>query len=488
MTIQSSDIENRGGPRYAAIADALTENIETGTLTAGDKLPTHRDLAWKLGVTVGTVTRAYQELDRRGLTDGQVGRGTFVRERARRGHFADIDWQPGSHEPDPAVRGIAHRTDRRTDQGLSGDMTDFGPGIGPLTQMELDALPPALAAIAGDEDLARELLDYSAPSGRLRHREAGVRWLAERGVKTSADRVIVTNGAQHAMLAALAACTNAGDRLGVEELSYPGIIALGDLLGLKLEPIRMDEEGMQVDAVADALTGGVRTFYAVPTIQNPTTAIMSARRRQDIAELIARYDAVLVEDDMTGLLPDDAPPPIATLIPDNTILLTSLSKCVAGGIRVGYLSVPEIHREGARMAIRSSCWMATPLAAEIATQWIENGSARKILQAKRREIGARQKILAEVLGGLSYRISEGALYAWVTLPAGWQASDFRAEANAQGMSVPTQAAFAVGETAPGLSAIRVAIGPASDAAGLRQGLIKLAALIRRGPAGAMELV
>ncbi len=484
MTIEPTDIESRSGPRYAAIADALMETIEGGRLGAGEKLPTHRDLAWKLGVTVGTVTRAYQELDRRGLTEGQVGRGTFVRDTVRRGHFSGLDWRPGGIEPDPAISGMIHREKRVS----PGDTADFGPGISPLTSIETGIFADTLKAIAAEPDIAADLLDYSSPSGLLRHREAGVQWFAKRGVETRAERVIVTNGAQHAMLAGLAACTQAGDRLGVEELAYPGITALADLLGLRLEPIAMDEQGVRPDALEDALTGGVRCFYFVPTMQNPTTAIMPAARRTEIAALIAGHGATLIEDDITGLLPENAPPPIAVQIPDQTILLTSLSKCVAGGLRVGFLTLPDLNRESARMAVRSSTWMATPLAVEIATRWIDDGSADRILKARRREIAARHEVVREVLDGLDFRMSEGALYAWLQLPPVWRAADFRAEAGAQGLSVPTQAAFTIGQPADGVSALRVAIGPAGSAANLRAGLIKLAGLIQQGPSGAMELV
>src|ERR1700754_3596030 len=82
MTSWTPNLERQAGPRYVAIADVLANDIASGRLKAGDRLPTHRELAWKLGVTVGTVTRAYAEAERRGLISGEVGRGTFIRERA----------------------------------------------------------------------------------------------------------------------------------------------------------------------------------------------------------------------------------------------------------------------------------------------------------------------------------------------------------------------------------------------------------------------
>src|SRR5689334_15437097 len=83
MTMWTPDLRARGGPRYLAIAEALADDARGGRLRAGARLPTHRDLADRLGVTVGTITRAYAEATRRGLVSGEVGRGTFVRAAAR---------------------------------------------------------------------------------------------------------------------------------------------------------------------------------------------------------------------------------------------------------------------------------------------------------------------------------------------------------------------------------------------------------------------
>ena len=78
MTSWTPDLSHRDGPRYRAIADALAAGLQNGELKPGDRLPTHRDLAYRLGVTVGTVTRAYAEAQRRGLLEGHVGRGSFL--------------------------------------------------------------------------------------------------------------------------------------------------------------------------------------------------------------------------------------------------------------------------------------------------------------------------------------------------------------------------------------------------------------------------
>ncbi|MFP2906993.1 GntR family transcriptional regulator [Pyxidicoccus sp. 3LFB2] len=81
MTSWTPQLRGRDGPLYRVIADALAADIDEGRLAPGTRLPTHRELAETVGVTVGTVTRAYAEAERRGLIGGEVGRGTFVRHR-----------------------------------------------------------------------------------------------------------------------------------------------------------------------------------------------------------------------------------------------------------------------------------------------------------------------------------------------------------------------------------------------------------------------
>ena len=81
MTMWLPSLTDRPGPKYLRIADALSE--DAGRMAPGDRLPTHRELAWRLGVTVGTVSRAYAEAERRGLLVGEVGRGSYVKAGAR---------------------------------------------------------------------------------------------------------------------------------------------------------------------------------------------------------------------------------------------------------------------------------------------------------------------------------------------------------------------------------------------------------------------
>src|SRR3954468_8409402 len=145
MTMWLPELDGRRGPVYRAIADAIDRDVQNGTLRAGTRLPPHRDLADHLGVTVTTVTRAYSEAARRGLTSGHVGRGTFVR----------------GNEPDDAG------ADRLVDLSVNILMPDN----------ELARLEPRL--FQRRVLPWTQILGYVATRGHLRHRQAMATWLAQ---------------------------------------------------------------------------------------------------------------------------------------------------------------------------------------------------------------------------------------------------------------------------------------------------------------------
>src|SRR5262245_36097025 len=218
MTRWLPDLSSHEGPRYLAIADALAGEISAGRLGPGARLPTHRVLAEKLGVTVGTVSRAYAEAIRRGLVSGEVGRGSFVRREA-----SDLA-----------------REDQ--EQGEDAALIDLGLNF-PLVGEEERRLAGSLAALSVGRSLAG-LLEYKPHGGTLRHRAAGASWLARTGLDAPAEQVLVCGGAQHAMAVIFSALTRPGDTILTERLTYPGMKALAEMLHLKLAGIEMDDEGL----------------------------------------------------------------------------------------------------------------------------------------------------------------------------------------------------------------------------------------------------
>ena len=352
MTIWTPQLAARAGPRYLALADAIEQDVVTGALAAGARLPPHRDLAYRLGVTVGTVSRAYGLVAARGLVAGEVGRGTFVRALDAGARVNPIDDGDAdlikltvNAPPDPSD----HATLR---DGLT----------------ELAARPSAL----------QHLMSYTPKRGLADHRAAAATWIGALGIDARADDVILTGGAHQALLATLFGLAAAGDGVLIEQLTYAGICHIGERCGLRLRGVALDDEGVLPDALdAACRSEPARLLVLNPTIHNPTTATMSAERCRAIAALAREHDLIVVEDDVYGRLPEQRAPPIATLAPERTIYITSASKSVAPGLRLGMLLCPQRYLEPIAAAQHDLFLTCPPLMAELFKLWQGNGTAQQ---------------------------------------------------------------------------------------------------------------
>ncbi|MEX2616774.1 MAG: PLP-dependent aminotransferase family protein [Alphaproteobacteria bacterium] len=462
MTIQDIDLAERPGPKYRAIADALAAQIADGSLAAGAQLPTHRELAWKLGVTVGTVSRAYAEIARRGLLSGEIGRGSYVRTGPR------VEDLPSGAVTKPGIINLSHNF--------------------PSPGAERAALARTLAEMAANPDTAA-LLDYQPEAGLAAHRMAGAAWIGRQGWAVDPARIVITAGGQHAILTVFASLTRPGDRIVTEALSYQGIKPAITQLGLRAEGLAMDENGLIPKAFERAArSGGVRALYCMPTLHNPTTATLPEDRRRDIAAIALRHGIAIVEDDIYGPFHGGPPlTPLTAFAGELGYYLTSLSKTVAPGLRTGYVLAPADRVENVSTAVRASCWMAPPLMAEIATRWITDGTAERVLESHKTAAAERQAIAARILPGAVYLSPPGSLHLWLDLPEPWRAGDFVAAMRDQGVAIAAAETFAIGRaSAP--HAVRVCLGTPHRIADLETGLTRIAAALGNPTAPAMMQV
>ncbi|MBB6249950.1 PLP-dependent aminotransferase family protein [Nitrospirillum iridis] len=441
------DISQRPGPRYRAIAAALQDDIGSGSLPIGAKLPTHRDLAWRLGVTVGTVTRAYAEAERSGLIGGEVGRGTFVRD------------------PRPA----------EAPTGDDSGVIDLS--VNALTQRpNEERLRQALMQLADRGDLSG-LMHYPPVNGSARHRQAGAAWIEQTtGMVADPALILPTAGGQNAMHLALAAITRPGDSLLVERLSYPAVKPLAGLLDLRLVPVAMDGEGLVPDALDQAArTHGAHALYCMPRLHNPTTVTQSAPRRQALLEVCRRAGILVVEDDVYGFLaPRTDPAPLAALDPERVLFLTSLSKNLMPGLRTGFLLCPPPLMDRVRSLLRATLLGVNPLGAELAAEFILSGAALDCAGQRRALVAERQAQARRLLrGGAS---DPACPHLWLPLPEPWRREDFARALLGRGVRVTPADAFAVarGDTP---HAVRVCIGGVERTDLLEQGLRIVAGLL-----------
>jgi DNA-binding transcriptional MocR family regulator len=446
-------ISDRQGPIYQRILNALADDIAAGRLHQGQALPTHRALARVLGVDLTTVTRAYAEAQRQGLTEARVGRGTFVKSRS----------QPG----------------QRT---FASPGIDLSMNLPPQPlEADLDGrLAKTLSEIRADTGLAA-YLTYQQPGGTGAERQIAAEWLQERLSGLTSERLVIAPGTQATLFCLLLALAAPGDCILTEQLTYPGLVAAAEVHGVKLVGVEMDADGIKPAALDRAAkANAAKIVYLMPTIHNPTTATMPAERRAEVARIIRKRGLTLIEDDpYMFLAPGNTP--VSAFIPERSYLAASLSKCIAPGFRTSLVIVPD-GAAAVRLAglLRSTLQMPVPLMAAVITRWMRDGSANVIVNAVLAEAMARQDLAWGALQGHTYSAHPNGHHIWLPLPERWSATDFAAHLHGRGLAVVTGEAFAGGAAAP--NAIRIALGAARNRNQLSKALEILSeALASRAP-------
>lgn len=283
------------------------------------------------------------------------------------------------------------------------------------------------------------------------------------------------------MTAVLSGLLRPGDLVVTESLTYPGMKALAGLLHLRLQGIAMDEHGLRPDAFRAACRrGSVKALYCVPTLHNPTTAVMPEARRREVVAIARQNDVLIVEDDVHGPLIVDRPPLLAALAPDITIHVSGTAKTLAPGLRIGYILAPQSLVPRLATAIRTTTWMAAPLLAEVASVWIRDGTADRILAGNRKESAARHGLAVSVLGRFQIQAHPAAHHIWLQLPESRRSETFAEQARRAGVAVTPAQAFVVGGGAAP-RAVRVCLGVARDLTQLEKGLRILAGVLDGRP-------
>ncbi|MEX3010308.1 PLP-dependent aminotransferase family protein [Hoeflea sp. TYP-13] len=457
MAIWIPDLEGRVGPKYLQIVEAMAEDIAADRLAVGTQLPPHRELAYQLGISANTTSRAYAEAVKRALLRGEVGRGTFVRSSDA---ALQIDEQNNL------------RRERTGPIDLSRNL--------PLPGFAEPHIRRVLGEIASGKGLPA-LLDYQTDDDLAHHSEAGMIWLESCGVTARPDQIITTMGGQHGLLCTLMALLRPGDLLLTETLTYTPVRAMAERLGLHTATVNMDAKGIVPEAFAELCTRGrPKALYLTPTLQAPTTVTLSKARRQAIAEIAQRHDVILVEDDVFGPLKADRPAPLATWAPENTVYVTSLSKSVAPGLRIGFLAAPASLVPAIRHAVNLSVWMTPPMTLEVAARVIHDGTASELTMQQRTAATRRQSLARTILGHMDYVADPHGFHLWLPLPSDWRADTFRAQCARYGVLVSEGRSFAArGNDAP--EAVRVCLSHEMSEARLEQGLRILANLLRLAP-------
>ncbi|WP_248744992.1 PLP-dependent aminotransferase family protein [Pseudomonas sp. MWU12-2037] len=431
--------------RYKSLVDVFAADIRSGRLPPGARLPTHRQLAATHGLALVTASRVYGELEAMGLVSGETGRGTFVRETS-------LPSGLGIDQPD-----------------VTQGMVDLNFNY-PSSPGQAEQLRTALRQLALSGDL-ESLLRYHPHAGRLHERAAVARHLAARGLRVTAEQVLIVSGAQHGLTVILMAFLQPGDVIAADALTYPGFKVLAQALHLEIVPIPVSDQGPDLDALEQLCRSRpVRAVYSMPTLHNPMGWVMAADQREQLVSIARQHDLLIIEDAAYAYLAEKAPPPLAELAPERTLYVSGLSKSVAAGLRVGFVAAPISRVAALERTIRVTTWNTPGVLTAIATAWIEDGTVARLEVQKRKDAQARQAMADELLGGLHTVRHRSSFFLWLPLPEEVRADQIAMALMREQISVSTAEPFATSVQVP--HAIRLALGSV-DMETLRVALVKV---------------
>lgn len=420
--------------RYKAIVDQLVIAIRNGRLPAGSQLPTHRQLAQSQQISLATATRIYSELSAMGLVSGETGRGTFVR---------DISL--------PAGLGIDQQMPIR-------GMLDLNFNHSTLSY-QTELLREALRQLTTSGEL-ESVLRYQPHAGRSQDREIIANYLSTADFNPRPEMVLIVNGAQHGLAVVTMGLLQPGDIVAVDALTYPGFKALARCLHLDLVAIPVSEQAPDLQALAQLCRQRpVKAIYCMPTLHNPLGWVLNRQQRQKIAAIARHHNLLIIEDTAYAYLVRHAPPPLAYFAPERTLYITSFSKNLAAGLRVGAIVSPPSYYATLERNIRATTWNTPALITRLVCQWLQDGTARRLEILKRRDARQRQRLATTLLSPLSCVSHPSSYFIWLPLTDEVRAETIVKRLAQQNISVSTAEPFSVSHNAP--HAIRIALGSIS---------------------------
>ena len=420
---------------YVQLYDVLREAILCGQLTEGYLLPPVRRLAAETGINAGTVVSAYRLLEKNGYIRAKRGSGFYV---------TDILMQSDERE------------DTREESTFLPHMTPTGDGIDLLS-----ASPsPEYIRVTDFKRVINEVLDrdggyafgYQDGQGYYPLRQAMAGYLTKCGIRATADDVHIISGAQQGIDIVAKAVLSFGDYVLVERPTYAGAIGAFRSRGAKIIDAPMTEDGIDMDAVEDALRRfRPKLIYVMPNIQNPTGYSYASAKKNRLLGLARRYQTLILEDDYISELDysDEKMAPLKALDRDERVIYCkSFSKMFMPGLRLGFLVVPKRKRARILAVKQQSDGSTAGLTQRAFDLYLRNGiwakhsrSIYNVYRARREEMAALlHKYLPD---NVTVYPARGGLTYWLRLPSGISAKRTAQTLAERGVLVQEGSAFFV---------------------------------------------
>lgn len=434
------ELLNQGRSKYKALAQAIREGIVSGQLAPDERLPPVRELAYKIGVTPGTVARAYGVLTDEGRLIAGVGRGTFV---AGRKTVAPPVW-----DTSPLLDTVADISEQV--HLLSPKMPEVGQGV---------LIRDALLALSTDM-VPEHLLNYPSRVTDLAARRAFKASLTDTAIGPfGEDDVITSHGGQSAIVMILQTVLHGNSPvIAVDELSYGGFRSAAGMSRAQVVGVPWDDEGPDVAVLEHLIkTQGVQVFCTSAEVCNPTVRSTSTPRRKQIASLARRYGIHVIDDDCYRLMRTaHSGPSYRALVPELGWYVTSPSKSLTAALRIGFAVAPS---EWAANLARTSTFHSfgvTRLITDLYAYIMARKELPDVIEQIKTRIALDVRAAVNILGGHKLTWSEQVPFLWLELPLGWRAGEFKRQAENAGVLIKSAEDFALRDGRAN-HAVRIAI-------------------------------
>lgn len=479
---------DRDEPLYRRLYRRVREGVLSGAIAPGTRLPSARTLAHDEGISRNTVEAAYRQLRAEGFVVRRVGSGTWV----------DAEIPERLVRPRAALAARAARAPRDAatcDRALSkrGAQVARQPAEVPTPQGLLftpcapgfDDLPLSTwHRIVGRHTrrASSELLLAAPPEGLPVLREAIAGYVhLHRGVRCSADQVLILNSTQQALALTARVLLDAGDEVLLEDPGYVLARSAFAAAGAGIVPVPVDEDGMDVERGA-SVAPGARLACVTPSHQYPLGVTLSLARRLALIEWARDTGAWILEDDYDGELRHDCRPLAAVQGIDRTgrvLYVGTFNKILFPGVRLAYLVLPADLVAAFGRARQLTEGFTSPLLQAAMAEFVRDGHLATHLRKARDVYGERRDAFVKAAetyfpSGVHSGPTSAGMHAAVHLPPGTDDEALTARAEAEGLAAPALSRFTIRSEVRGLVVHYGNAVPADITCGIR----RLAGMIR----------
>ncbi len=431
--------------KYEIVAKRLENLISSGTLQAGQRIPSIRSTAHQTGFSLMTVLEAYRHLEDQGFIESRPQSGFFVRPVHY--HLSSTGVPLPNAELEPINTGpeevrIPQIIEKLISDAYHPDLVPLGAGIPDQYYLPSEQLSIRMARVIRSDSAGLNRYCFTPGHEYLRHELA--RRMIEAGCGICPDDILVTDGATHALSLCLQAVTRPGDAVAIESPGYYGFYALLQHLHLKVAEIPCDPQtGISLNVLEDVLErfGNIKCLLLSPNYSNPTGAVLPDENKQDLIGLCAKHNVLIIEDDTYGELTFDArrPRALKSYDTDRVLFVGSVSKTLAPGYRIGWIAAGPYHKN-----ILQTCrttFLASPLPTQMAVaSFLKDGGMAHHLRRIRKHYRQNIKLFSKQIAASfppGTRISRprGGYFIWLECPDTVDSMKLAEQSLLQGISI-----------------------------------------------------